>query len=187
MPGRYMKLSQRILVFKLIIRNNYLIIFKNIFSNGYITIIPILLWNIIFFSKLPNLYDPQYFNSNIPLFISICENFFRAIIFILPLFFKIQLNNLIGKVGGIIYIIGSIFYYSSWLLLIYAPNLQWCKSIFGFTAPAYTIIIWLIGISLMADSYYFKISFSKWHFILPSLGMLFFHVYHTIIVYLRNN
>ena len=37
----------------------------------------------------------------------------------------------------------------------------WSRSLFGFTAQAFTPSIWLTGLSLIADSYYFKLAYSK--------------------------
>ena len=162
-------------------------IIKTIVTNGYIPIIPILIWNIIFTSKLPKAYDPNVFNSDIPLFIIAVENIFRSIVFILPILFQINIFSHIGRRGLYIYILGSVLYFISWLLLIFAPNSLWSGSIFGFTAPAYTPIIWLIGISLMADSYYFNISYAKWHYILPCVIFSIFHIMHSIFVYVRTN
>lgn len=160
---------------------------KTILTNGFIPIVPILIWNIIFTSKLPVVYNPENFNSNIPLFLIVVENIFRSIIFILPLFFKNDISSNKGKRGLYIYVLGSVLYYISWIILIYAPNLLWSKSLLGFTAPAYTPIIWLIGISLMANSYYFKIKFSKWHYIIPCIMFSIFHITHSVIVYIRVN
>jgi len=160
---------------------------KFFLKNGYMPIAPILLWNIFLTSKLPAEYDPATFNSNIPLLVIILENIFRSIIFILPLFFIIDLESKNSKKGLLIYIAGSIAYYCSWLMLIFASTSAWSKSIFGFTAPSYTPIIWLIGTGLMAKSYYFKISYSKWHYIIPASLFTVFHFMHTVIVYMRSS
>jgi hypothetical protein len=162
-------------------------ILKIIFTNGYILIIPILFWNIIFTAKLPPAYAPKSFNTNIPMFLLIGENIFRTVIFVFPFLFKININLIQGKQGLIVYLFGSLFYYASWLLLIYSPNSLWSKSLFGFAAPAWTPIIWLVGIALMADSYYFKITYNKWHFIIPCIIFSIFHVTHSVLAYLRSN
>jgi len=158
---------------------------QKILSNGYIAIFPILVWNIFFTSKLPPAYAPELFNSNIPLTIIIGENLFRSIIFILPLFFRLNISSSLEKKGLIIYSSGVALYFSSWLMLIYASNSGWSSSVVGFAAPAYTPIIWLVGLSLLVDSYYFKMAYSKWHFILPSIAFSIFHVSHTVYVYNR--
>lgn len=156
-------------------------IILKLFSNGYIPIIPIIVWNALLTSRLPSAFDPQSFNSGIPTAILVGENLFRAVVFLLPLVFKINISNSAGKTGLIIFVSGTLLYFLSWLLLIFAPS----TSILVFAAPAYTPIIWLIGLSLMVDSYYFKFPYSKWHFILPSIAFTFFHVFHAVIVFKR--
>ena len=158
---------------------------RKILTNGYIALLPIFIWNIFLTSKLPPAYDPILFNSNIPFFIVAGENIFRSIIFLLPLFFRLNLTSSLNKKGVIIFSFGVAVYFSSWLVLIYAPNSGWSNSILGFTAPAYTPIIWLVGLSLLVESYYLKCVYSKWHYILPSIAFLIFHVSHTVYVYNR--
>ncbi len=160
---------------------------KRLTSTAYIPIIPILIWDFIFYLKLPPAYAPEIFNSDIPMVILLGENLFRSIIFILPLFLKLNVHSRAGMQGLIIYIIGSLFYYLTWLMLIFAPDSLWSTSIFGFAAPAYTPIMWLIGISLMADSYYFKIKYKNWHYIIPSIAFSIFHVAHALLIYYRTN
>lgn len=154
-------------------------------TNGYIAVFPILVWNILLTSKLPAEYDPQVFNSNIPLVILIGENLFRSIIFILPLSFRLNITSSLGKKGLIVFSFGVALYFSSWLMLIFAPDSSWSSSVLGFASPACTPIIWLIGLSLMVDSYYFKLVYSKWHFIMPSIAFSIFHVSHAVYVYNR--
>jgi len=158
---------------------------RKILSNGYIALLPILVWNIALTSKLPPAYDLKLFNSNIPFTITFGENIFRSIIFILPVFFRLNLTSSLNIKGAITFLFGIALYFSSWLMLIYAPNSDWSNSILGFSAPAYTPIVWLVGLSLLVESYYFKWIYSKWHFILPSIGFIVFHVTHTIYVYNR--
>ena len=160
-------------------------IIKLILRNGFILLIPILVWNLIFTSNLPLAYEQKSFDSNIPIFLLIGENIFRIIVFIFPILLKINISASNGKLGLLIYGFGSMLYYISWLMLIYAPNSFWSTSEIGFTAPAYPPLIWLIGIGLMADSYYFKLSYIKWHFIIPSILFALFHITHTYLVFLR--
>jgi len=158
---------------------------QKILSNGYIAIFPILVWNILLTSKLPSAYAPSLFNSGIPFTIIIGENLFRSVIFLLPLFFRLNIASSLEKKGLIIYSFGVTLYFLSWLMLIFAPNSGWSNSVMGFTAPAYTPIIWLVGLSLMVDSYYFKLAYKKWHFILPSIAFSIFHALHSVYVYSR--
>ena len=159
---------------------------RKISSNGYMAILPILFWNIFLTSKLPEDFDPKLFNSNIPLSVIIGENIFRSVIFIMPLFFRLNLSSSINKKGAFIYSCGVALYFASWLALIYTPNSVWSNSIVGITAPSYTPIIWLVGLSLLVKSYNLNWAYSKWHFILPSIAFTVFHVTHTVYVYHRS-
>lgn len=159
---------------------------KELLSNGYIALLPIIFCNIFLTSKLPAAFHPKLFNNNIPLTIIIGENIFRSIIFIMPLFFRLNMTSSVNKKGAVIYFFGVALYLASWLALIYAPNSVWSNSMLGFTAPSYTPLIWLIGLSLLVNSYNLKWVYSKWHFILPSIAFSTFHVSHTVYVYNRS-
>jgi hypothetical protein len=156
---------------------------RQILSNGFVAIIPILVWNGIFTSKLPAAFSPTSFDRNVPFYIIAGENTFRFTVFLMPLFLRLRISTPIGKTGTALFLFGVLLYFLSWLVLIYAPASRWSASILGFCAPACTPLIWLVGISLMADSYYFDAAYSKWHFIVPSLGFLLFHILHTIHAY----
>jgi len=159
-------------------------IISKFITNGYIPLIPILVWNFIFISKLPLAYKPQLFNHDIPMFIIVGENLFRSIIFILPLFFKLSIGKTIQRKGLVVFIVGVALYFLSWLMLIYMPESKWSNSVIGFSAPAFTPVIWLVGLSLMVEKYYF-FRYSKWHYILPAIFFSIFHIYHSIYVFNR--
>ncbi len=160
-------------------------IFKKIFSNGYILFIPILLWNVFLPKYLPPAYEIKSFNTNIPKLISIGELLGRLCVFGLPLFMKLNFSTPSGKMGIMLFLIGVLIYFSSWIVLIIFPDSMWSRSFLGFTAPAYTVIIWLVGFSLIADSFYFKISYNNLYYIIPSVLFLIFHFSHTLFVWFR--
>jgi len=161
---------------------------RKIVTNGYILIIPIIIWNICFFSYLPSPYKPENFNNDIPLWIIVGENLFRTVLFIFPVFFKVNIKISFKNKGLITYLVGVVIYFSSWLAIIISPASAWSTSILGFSAPAYTPIIWILGLSMMVDAYAFnfKFNYSKWHFLLPSMSLIVFHISHAIYVYNRN-
>ena len=134
---------------------------RKITSNGYVPLIPIFAWNLMFASALPPAYAPASFNMDIPSIILTGENVFRAIIFSLPLFFSLNIKTAIGKKGLCLYCVGTVLYFSSWLALMFAPDSGWSTSLLGFAAPAYTPILWLTGIAMMGEAYYFKLNYSK--------------------------
>lgn len=159
-------------------------IIKIILTNGYMPLIPILIWNYIFIPKLPLVYQPQSFNHDIPMLITVGENLFRSIIFILPLFFKLSIDESRQRKGFVVFIIGVFLYFISWLTLMYLPNSTWSNNILVFSAPAYTPIVWLVGLSMMVERYYF-FRYSKWHYIVPAILFSIFHIYHSIYVFDR--
>lgn len=158
---------------------------KSVISNGYLPILPILIWNIILTPKLPAQFQPGNFNSNVPFAILLGENIFRFIIFSIPLAIKLNVRSKAGRTGLRIYLFGIVLYFSSWVLLICFPDSFWANNLFGFAAPAYTPVIWLIGIGYMADSYFFNLAYKKWNFILPGIAFSIFHITHTIFVYYK--
>jgi len=159
---------------------------RKVTSNGYLPLTPILAWNLLFASALPPAYNPASFNTNIPPIILTGENVFRAIIFSLPLFFSLTIKAGTWKRGLLLYCAGTALYFASWLSLMLAPDSGWSTSLLGFAAPAYTPILWLTGIAMMGEAYYFKLNYSKWHYLIPSIAFSFFHVVHTVIVYIRS-
>ena len=91
------------------------------------------------------------------------------------------------KKGLVIYITGVLLYFTSWIILIFSPNNLWSNTLVGFMAPAYTPLLWLAGIGLIGDSFYFNLPYKRFVFILLSIIFLLFHNTHTYIIYCRNH
>jgi hypothetical protein len=66
---------------------------------------------------------------------------------------------------------------------IYFPQSAWSKSIWGFTAPAYTTLIWFAGIGMIGNSLFINIPFPYSVYLGISLVFVFFHSAHAYIVY----
>lgn len=161
-------------------------VLQKIITNGFVLIIPIILWNIIFIPYLPSYYAPTSFNSDIPLWIIVGENLFRIVLFGFPLFLHVNFKLSFANRGLVVYLFGVALYFLSWLAIILSPASMWSTSLLGFSASAYTPIIWIVGLSMMVNGYYFKLHYSKWHFLLPSLVLIVFHILHTVSVYNRS-
>ncbi len=154
--------------------------------NCLLLLLPIMVWNLIFASKLPRAYSDGVFSKDIPSFIANGENIFRSIVFILPILMPIKIESQSQKLGMWLYIIGTVIYFGSWLLQIYFPQSAWSLSVFGFLAPAFTPLIWLIGIGLIGRTLYFSSPYRSWMYVILSIIFLGFHLSHALIVYLRN-
>lgn len=148
-------------------------------QNCFLLLISILLWNLVFTKSLPKRYIEPEFQTNIPLFIKISENLLRILVFSLTLFMKLSFETPQQKTGFIIYCLGIILYFLSWIFQIKSANSTWSKSLPGFMAPAYTPLIWLCGIGLIGNHTFFFIPSITPIFI--SLSILF------IITHLINN
>ncbi len=80
---------------------------------------------------------------------------------VIPKIMFVTIKSASQKPGLYIYIIGSIFYNLSWIAIIVSAESSWSLSALGFTAPAYTAIIWFAGIGLIGEKSFFKINNSE--------------------------
>jgi hypothetical protein len=161
--------------------------FKKYFFNCFLLTIPILLWDYIFTDKLPKAFQPEIFWKDIPFFLTYIENISRIIMFILIPLMPLKISTAIQKKGFVLYVVGSLLYFASWLVLMYFPNSIWSKSVLGLLAPAYTPLFWLIGIGFVGDSLFFKISYKRWLYFLIVIIFLIFHNWHTYLIYFRTH
>jgi len=155
--------------------------------NCFLLTIPIMLWNVFFKKKLPKAFQPEIFWDDIPSFLTYGENISRIIVFILTFLMPLSILTSTQKKGLFFYISGSILYFASWLILIYFPDSGWSNSVLGFMAPAYTPFLWLTGIGLIGNSFYFNLTYRRWQFIGTSLVFLTFHNFHTLTIYFRTH
>jgi hypothetical protein len=160
--------------------------FMNYLLNCMLLLIPIMAWNIVFANQLPRLYSPDVFEKNIPTLITYGENIFRSIVFILPLLMPLRIETQSQKIGVSLYVAGTLIYFVSWLMQMYAPQSLWSLSILGSLAPAYTPLIWLAGIGLIGSTLYFSSPYRPWMYITLSIIFVAFHLSHTFIVYQRS-
>ena len=160
---------------------------KKYLFNCFLLTLPILIWNIVLTKKLPKDFQPDIFWKDIPAFLTYGENISRIAVFMLSLLIPLSVSTIIQKRGLFLYIIGTILYFASWIALIYFPNTKWSHSALGFMAPAYTPILWLIGIGLIGNSFYFNLPYRRSLFILTSIVFLIFHNLHTLKIYFRTH
>ncbi|NLK56390.1 MAG: hypothetical protein GX292_02415 [Bacteroidales bacterium] len=158
---------------------------KKYLLNCFLLTLPIMIWNIVLTNKLPQEYQPDIFWKDIPAWLKYAENISRTLIFILAFLMPLRISTLTQKRGFILYVVGTIVYFVSWLILIYLPDSSWSSNIFGFMAPAYTPLLWLIGIGLIGNSFYFNLPYKRWFFILTVIIFLIFHNFHAMTIYFR--
>ena len=110
-------------------------------------LIPVLVWNAAFSSKLAH---PAFKHDEaVPKWVLSLENVLRGAVMILPLLMPLRWDTLHSKVGIAVYLVGMVVYFASWIPLMVAPESAWSNSVLGFLAPAYTPLVWLVGMGLI--------------------------------------
>ncbi len=153
--------------------------------NCFLLLIPIFIWNIAFAEMLPEKYTSPIFWTAIPPFVKYTENILRVIVFVLPAIMQISFKTKCEKIGWIIYFVGIGFYFLSWVIQIMLPLSSWSNSYLGFMAPAYTTIIWFIGIGLIGNkSYFIQLNMTKLYITVSTLFVMI-HSYHCFLIFQR--
>ncbi len=158
---------------------------KTIISNGFVLLIPIFIWNAVVTKKLPESFDADIMDAGMPKLILIAENLLRMIVFLSPILFKIDISTKMGSIGFALYIVGLLIYFASWLAVILIPETMWSKSVFGYAAPAYTTIVWFVGICFMIKSYYLNIPYAAWHYLTASTLFVGVHTLHSVLAFAK--
>ncbi|PKV50665.1 hypothetical protein ATE84_2731 [Aquimarina sp. MAR_2010_214] len=158
---------------------------KKYFKNCFLLLIPIFLWNIIFVDALPKSYSPEIFWKDIPKTLNYSENILRIIVLTIPAIMIFSLKTRVQKIGFVIYLIGIILYFLSWICMIAYPLSNWSQSMIGFVSPACTTIIWFVGIGLIGNKTFFRILNLSVIYILIALIFVGLHSLHAYIVYQR--
>ena len=156
---------------------------KNYISNCFLLLIPVLLWNIFLVEYLPKGYSPEYFDKDIPSLVTYGEQILRIAVFLFPLLMVLSLKTRRQKIGFLIYILGLVIYFMSWIMLIVYPESNWSTSLIGFMAPAFTTLIFFVGIRLIGEKSFINIPYLSQSYIVISIVFVFVHSAHTYIVY----
>jgi hypothetical protein len=162
-------------------------IIKKYFFNCFLLTIPILLWDYIFTDNLPKAFQPEIFWKDIPSSITYGENISRLLMFVFISFMPLKIITNKQKNGLILYVVGVLLYFVAWLILMYFPNTTWSNSVLGLLAPAYTPLVWLVGIGFIGNALFFKIPYKRWLYFLVVIIFLIFHNWHTYLIYFRTH
>lgn len=128
---------------------------------------------------------PQVFTFNIPRLLSATENVRRIGVLALPFFAPFELTSKAQKVGLAVFGAGLVIYCLSWLPLIAAPASRWSNSAIGFLAPAYTPLVWLLGLALLMRHLHWPSPYRWWFYVVLSIGFLGAHIGHAALVFAR--
>ena len=137
--------------------------------NCFWLILPLLVWNILLG---PRITDKRITSdAHSPRWLLIAENITRILVFALPLLIPLQAKDTLSRSGLIIYVLGTLVYFASWLPLLLAPHSHWRNSTPGLLAPRLTPFLSFFGIALIGSS---------WPYGLVSAVFIFVHTWHGI-------
>lgn len=138
--------------------------------NCFLLLVPLLVWNIIFSSSLTQ--KGFHNDAVVPSWLLWSEHALRAVVFFVPLLFVLEVKDNWARVGLWVFGVGAVIYCASWLPLVYAPDSYWSRSWIGALSPAFTPILWLLGIALVGRS---------WLYAIGSVLFVAVHVLHNLI------
>ncbi|MGL1936353.1 MAG: hypothetical protein OCD01_15085 [Fibrobacterales bacterium] len=154
-------------------------------KNCFYLVIPILIGNILWSDLLPAPFQENYFWKDIPWVVSLGEHSTRIVLLSMLLFIPFSLKASLARAGFMLFILGTILYGFSWVALIHFPDSFWSSHTFGFSAPAYTPILWLSGLGCISIATLGVRSIRTMLFLISSLLFIFFHLTHTLTIYYR--
>lgn len=147
---------------------------------------PVLAFDAIFTARLPPMFQYDAFWRDIPLVIAVPENLFRTALFAFMALMPIGLATPRHRAGMMVFLLGVLAYFASWLMQIYLPDSAWSVSAAGRLAPAYTPLLWLAGIGLVGDRLSIRaIPLHPWGYAACAILFLAFHIAHTLTVFWR--
>lgn len=150
-------------------------------------LIPASLWNIAFTARLPSSFALAEFWRDIPAPLAFAENGLRVAVFVLPFFMPLNLAAPGRMRPLLVFVAGTLIYFASWLMLILFPTSAWSTSALGFSAPAYTPFLWLLGIALLGRQLFWGTFYRWWMYLALALAFLAAHISHTVLVYARSH
>ena len=156
---------------------------RMILRNGAILIIPPMIITFGLWGALPGAYSPAMFWKDIPNWLGLFENIFRLVVFSLPGILYFGKREKDQSLGWYLYISGLVVYLASYLMQIIYPGSTWSQSLVGFTAPAWSTLLWFAGIGLVCMRSWLPIPWHRAIYLLIASIFLIFHIGHTGLVY----
>ena len=157
---------------------------RYLLSCGALTV-PILVWNLALTRFLPTALASDEFSRDIPPLMALGENTLRVVVMVLPFLMPLEVATVDQRRGLLLFVVGTIVYFLSWVPLMVVPQSGWSTSWLGFVAPAYTPLVWLVGLGLMGRRFYLPSPFRWWMYVGLACSFVAFHVTHASIVYAR--
>jgi hypothetical protein len=136
---------------------------------------------------LPAVFQAETFWQDIPVWISWTENLSRILLIGLTVLMPFSAVTALQRWGVAAYSLGLVLYgLALWLLIVF-PDSNWSTSLFGFAAPAYAPLFWLLGIGLIGSrGDGVTLRTASWLYAASAIVFLISHNVHTLLIYARH-
>jgi hypothetical protein len=126
-------------------------------------------------------YLPVFYLKKINHPIVAMETVARIITIVFSVVMAIKLDNKIGKIGLIVYIVGVLVYFCSYFIAIKIPAITFHNNFVILLAPYWTSVLWLIGIGLLGNKLFINIPYHYNAYLLISIVFAIIHSIHGYI------
>jgi hypothetical protein len=154
-----------------------------ILRNGLWLLVPPLLWNVLLWEQLPPEYSDPFVWDNIPEWILWMEQILRMLTFGLPFFLKLTPATPQKWLAWAFYLGGCLIYFASWLLVIHWEPNPGFVSWLTYLAPAYTPLIWLLGIFFLTRPWTVGQHWIRHFFLFAVVLFCWVHTYHAYLAF----
>jgi len=160
--------------------------FQRLLRSGIWLWLPPLVASFAFWPNLGPSYQPDIFWHDIPSVLGIVENTSRFGVITFSALLLMSWRTHSERTGWIIYTVGFALYALCQWAIVLGPTGWWATSAFGFLAPAYTPIIFVVGIGLIGSKpITSQLMWVRWLFWPTAVVFLFSHNTHALMVFLR--
>lgn len=154
-------------------------------SAGWLWVPPLAI-SFAFWPHLGPAFQPETFWQDIPAPLGMVENALRVLVIGVAFFMRIGMSRPRQRVGLTVYLGGLALYALCQVPISLDPASAWSTSAIGFLAPAYTPLIWLVGIGMMGDRLLVpRLPWSTRYYITLSAAFVAAHLGHAALVFIR--
>jgi len=151
---------------------------NNYKNNCFWFFMPVIVFNIIFTKYLPEFYLRKINHPVVTM-----ETIARIVTIVFSVIMAIRMDNKIGKIGLVVYIIGVLVYFCSYFVVIKIPAVSFHNNYIVLLAPYWTSVLWLIGIGLVGNKLFINMPYHYSAYIIVSIVFAIIHSIHGYICY----
>ncbi len=135
---------------------------------------PVIALNVLFTSRLPEMYLVRIDHP-----VVIAEQIVRVVLMALSFLMVIDTKSRTGRAGILVYAIGLLTYFISWVLLLQHPATD---NPIVLLSGYWTAAVWLVGIGLAGGKLWIRLPWRRWIFIALSILFWALHTWHGYIL-----